>query len=453
MPGDVVKTLDKVIDNFVYAKGGAQKMNAVGIELLRALPDQGGLQLLDLQVRNEAVELMKLKAYVTEGAKRPTWAKLADEAIRRSVTNEFKRVDERYLISPFTQRWRVNLNSPNLPSNLRRMIRTADKYNVQYLPIRVTTAHQRESPFWYHLSPAPGLRATYNDKWGRCHQSTHFIQTVGQMLDHADKNRHVDHTNRWNCDCFHCWNDRNEGCENPIQCRRNADKKLDTLQKEWDPRVYIPLQSPSPANPDACRASAWTGDEREQHETGGPSENIRALVQWKKDERKSLTPYEAHPISTTRWERQEVSVYTDGSCSANGTASARAGSGIWYGPEDNRNRALRLPDKLASNNAGELAAILAAIQDNQSAKNLHVISDSKYAIDAITKHIGRWADEGFTRVKNKPIVHALFGELVTASSAITLEKVKGHSGDAGNDGADRLAATGADIETRPTRTS
>ncbi|KAF6763489.1 hypothetical protein DFP72DRAFT_800579, partial [Ephemerocybe angulata] len=70
-------------------------------------------------------------------------------------------------------------------------------------------------------------------------------------------------------------------------------------------------------------------------------------------------------------------------------------------------------------------------------------SDSQYTIDAVSKHAQRWLDEGFIGVANKHIIQALVGELMATKAEVRLRKVKGHSGDAGNDGADALAGEGA----------
>ncbi|KAF8982525.1 ribonuclease H-like domain-containing protein, partial [Cyathus striatus] len=138
-----------------------------------------------------------------------------------------------------------------------------------------------------------------------------------------------------------------------------------------------------------------------------------------------------------------ITIYTDGSCEANGTASASAGCGLWYAEAHPNNTALHLPHALASNNAAELAAILLSIQQNYSTKLIKIISDSQYCIDALVKHLQRWADEGFIEIRNTEILCALYVTLITAPNIIALKKVKGHSGDLGNDGADRLAAQGA----------
>ncbi|TEB24822.1 ribonuclease H-like protein, partial [Coprinellus micaceus] len=104
-------------------------------------------------------------------------------------------------------------------------------------------------------------------------------------------------------------------------------------------------------------------------------------------------------------------VYTDSSCTSNGAQSARAGSSIWYGPDDPRNTAFRLEGQGHTNNTGELAAVLIALQQNKDTKRLNVLSDSKYALDAVTKHTNKWAQIGYIGVTNKELVGAIAGEL------------------------------------------
>ncbi|KAF8977801.1 hypothetical protein BDQ17DRAFT_1266240, partial [Cyathus striatus] len=107
------------------------------------------------------------------------------------------------------------------------------------------------------------------------------------------------------------------------------------------------------------------------------------------------------------------------------------------------NTAVHLPHTLASNNAAELVAILLSIQQNQSTKIIKIISDSQYSIDALTIHLQEWANQGFIEIKNADILRTLYITLITSPNVILLKKVKDHSGDTGNEGADRLAATGA----------
>src|SRR5438046_10130619 len=43
--------------------------------------------------------------------------------------------------------------------------------------------------------------------------------------------------------------------------------------------------------------------------------------------------------------QEVIIVYTDGACNNNGDENAQAGSGIWYGDGDTRNREMRVPGK------------------------------------------------------------------------------------------------------------
>ncbi|TEB22365.1 ribonuclease H-like protein, partial [Coprinellus micaceus] len=95
------------------------------------------------------------------------------------------------------------------------------------------------------------------------------------------------------------------------------------------------------------------------------------------------------------------------------------------------------------NNVGELVAILVAVQTHTDVKQIRIATDSQYAMDALTMHAEDWADDGFVDTKNGEIIKALLGEIQTAKAQVMIKKVKGHSGDRGNDGADALANEGA----------
>ncbi|KAF8981934.1 ribonuclease H-like domain-containing protein, partial [Cyathus striatus] len=119
------------------------------------------------------------------------------------------------------------------------------------------------------------------------------------------------------------------------------------------------------------------------------------------------------------------------------------GSGIWYTEAHPWNMAFCLPHLLATNNAAELAAILLSLQCNNNTKIIKIISDSQYCINGIVTHLQKWADLRFIAIQNADILHTLYVTLITTPNMLLLKKVKGHSGDKGNEGADRLAVEGA----------
>lgn len=86
---------------------------------------------------------------------------------------------------------------------------------------------------------------------------------------------------------------------------------------------------------------------------------------------------------------REHKVFTDGSCNKRGDANAKASSRIWFGPNNNRNRAILLPKRFNTNNAGELMAVLYAVQTVPKNKTIQIYSDSQYIIDSVTKNISK----------------------------------------------------------------
>ncbi|KAH9854955.1 hypothetical protein C2E23DRAFT_701483, partial [Lenzites betulinus] len=74
---------------------------------------------------------------------------------------------------------------------------------------------------------------------------------------------------------------------------------------------------------------------------------------------------------------------------------------------------------------------------------LHIVSDSRYVIDGLTKHVQKWEDIGWINVANAPVLKKVVAALRARSAPTTFRWVKGHSGVKGNDEADALAKTGA----------
>lgn len=140
---------------------------------------------------------------------------------------------------------------------------------------------------------------------------------------------------------------------------------------------------------------------------------------------------------------QLTTVYTDGSCIGNGTVQAVAGAGLWYGNEDQRNEAIRLPAHLMqTNNTGEALAILRAMQTTPSENALKVISDSQIMIDSMTTYLEKNENDGWIGAANQILMRSLAAHLGSRKGITLFEKVKGHSGVEGNEGADKLAEAG-----------
>ncbi|KAH9851555.1 RnaseH-domain-containing protein, partial [Lenzites betulinus] len=71
---------------------------------------------------------------------------------------------------------------------------------------------------------------------------------------------------------------------------------------------------------------------------------------------------------------------------------------------------------------------------------LTIVTDSKYVYYGVTRDLPKWEDAGWIGVANKAEIRDLVARLRKRSATTLLKWVKGHSGDKGNEGADKLAA-------------
>ena len=134
-------------------------------------------------------------------------------------------------------------------------------------------------------------------------------------------------------------------------------------------------------------------------------------------------------------------IYTDGSFE---TRTRKAGIGVWWGKGDPRNVSEQLDGPTSSNRA-EICAAIRGIRDAkaQGYSSVAIHTDSQAMIDSIRQ----WVDDHISKRQRKKIDGVLEQDLLNlvdaiTGLAITWVKVKGHSGVAGNEGADSLAKNG-----------
>ena len=96
-----------------------------------------------------------------------------------------------------------------------------------------------------------------------------------------------------------------------------------------------------------------------------------------------------------------------------------------------------------TNNLGELTAILRLLQATaETGEELHILADSQYAINVVSKWRLGWKKRGWTKADKKPIKNLeLVQEIDRAMEGrrVTFEWVKGHAGHRMNERADDLA--------------
>ncbi|XP_033737710.1 ribonuclease H1-like isoform X4 [Pecten maximus] len=143
----------------------------------------------------------------------------------------------------------------------------------------------------------------------------------------------------------------------------------------------------------------------------------------------------------------DIVVYTDGGCYNNGQRGAQAGIGVYWGPSDPRNVSERLSGR-QTNNRAEIHAACRAIEQAkaQGFQEITIKTDSQFLISAATQWISGWQRKNWTLSDGGPVKNKDdFIHLNRVSEGMNVKwiHVRGHTGIAGNEAADRLANEGA----------
>jgi ribonuclease HI len=142
-----------------------------------------------------------------------------------------------------------------------------------------------------------------------------------------------------------------------------------------------------------------------------------------------------------------IEIFTDGACKGN------PGPGGWGAVirSGAREKEISGGEALTTNNRMELLAAIRALEALKRPCEVVLHTDSIYVRDGITKWIHGWKKNGWKTADRKPVKNAeLWQELLDAAAPHQVEWrwVKGHSGHAENDRADKLACDAASTYAR-----
>ncbi|KAH9891236.1 hypothetical protein C8Q73DRAFT_651532, partial [Cubamyces lactineus] len=339
---------------------------------------EGGLGLLDVKARNDAIDLVWVREYLSLKAGRATWTSLADALLARAVAATAKRTDPNARVNAFLQTWEVSTRTAaGLPPPLLRLVRAAKKYGVALHSPNPREEVVERMPIWYHLALVEG-RDSANCKSAKCLRTNHKVMTVAQCAQIAARAYRgtPQHRPTLECECRPCIIDRvDRACENPARCVAAAGRMIAKLKPKWNPTVKLPadhLTLTKTRLEENCAARS-DGDRITFNPTvsdASLAESFRVFT----DERENGV-HARRPVRAYVVEEEAVVVYTDGSCSDNGLATARAGSGVWFGEQDARNRGERVPGSDQSNQIAEIYAVTMAHRATPPFAPLHIVSD------------------------------------------------------------------------------
>ncbi|MDC0366893.1 ribonuclease H family protein [bacterium] len=180
---------------------------------------------------------------------------------------------------------------------------------------------------------------------------------------------------------------------------------------------------------------------------------------------------------------QTIVVYTDGACEKNGQEGAKAGIGVFFGPNDSRNVSRPLAGEVQTNQRAELAAFLDALtillaeviksapqkkaagtafailsgKAQPTEFELNIYSDSTYCVKGWNEWLQGWVARKWKTSKKEPVSNQDLWKPVLLLKTefsklqhvhLDVKWVKGHADTYGNEEADKLAKAGVD-PTRP----
>ena len=144
----------------------------------------------------------------------------------------------------------------------------------------------------------------------------------------------------------------------------------------------------------------------------------------------------------------EIIAYTDGACSGN---PGPGGWGVVLRAESNeeviKERLLWGGSYQTTNNRMELTAAIEALKALNKFTIITVYIDSVYVKDGLTKWMPKWKSNGWKTSNKKPIKNEDLWKILDGENEkhkVNWKWVKGHSGNEGNELADKLATSERD---------
>ena len=244
MPKQTEKEIEKIIRTFIW---GHDRTPPISMETLHKPPAEGGLGLLDICSRNEALQLMWAKRYLDFSSERPTWAYALDILIGKHTLKTAGEIPQKAQLNTFLQSWNPATHARSkLPEYAKEMIKTAKKNNVNIAAIKLDKTMKTRMPIWYHIGAEKHLRKLNNTAISKCLRNNHDVISVAALIDTIKGMGGCNLPNnsteepKENCACNTCKRAKEKGCKHPRKCRQAAQKLLHHLPSKWNPEAPTP---------------------------------------------------------------------------------------------------------------------------------------------------------------------------------------------------------------------
>ncbi|EJD35071.1 hypothetical protein AURDEDRAFT_37262, partial [Auricularia subglabra TFB-10046 SS5] len=364
----------------------------------------GGLNLFSVKDRNDAQYLAWVSAFLSPPESRPLWAFVADPILRaRTIISQRNRVPLEDRMDPLTQAWRPNVS--RLPLILARLVTTARKFglgpDLTFIPQRT----RETTKVWAHHALDPKVMHA-NRAAFRCLRSKHEVHTVEDLEEIAEADE-TDHESVSDCVCENCMTDRGIGCRAPYRCQRLAVGLLNDIPAKWHPLT------PAPQTPRVLwesladrRKAALQEGELLVFDSSIPTEiSLRDMCRVF-GKSLSLNPPDKSPLHLREQgdppylasATENVTAIICAGMYKDCTADARGGFAIHFPDLQYADVHSACPEPDPSFTKTSAFAICDAIDRVDPAANLHIVSTSKFVVEALTTGLNKHEDSGWTNV-------------------------------------------------------
>lgn len=179
MPTKVEDEMKKMYHKFLWNE---KPKGLMKWEQVIAKRSQGGLGMPDIAARVEAIEVMWLKKWLSPANERPRWANIMDMILNKSIAKQ-PMIDQESRISWIMQAWHESeARNTKLSDNIRRMLKTARKYNISPMAPKYNKEAKESQPLWHNIM-MKNANYLWNKKSARCLRQNHDVKTIGDLIE------------------------------------------------------------------------------------------------------------------------------------------------------------------------------------------------------------------------------------------------------------------------------
>ncbi|KAG8967570.1 hypothetical protein FRC05_002003 [Tulasnella sp. 425] len=413
---EITKKITSLTRNFIWT---GKLKNAIRLDILMRPREEGGLGIPDFEARVIAVKLALICKWTLPVAQRPDWAAVLNKLlIKASLAPNDSR-----LSNMLYQEWREKRgHTSKLSPGWRDVLKKAYDYNVRVDGMKFNSLAKAGVPVWLSLMNETTWKEENSGEMRHLHKN-HGVMNQGDLeripqIDRTCKDHEVclGAIRRLVQSTLPCFN-LNVQTTTPTRAGGQGDNLDHTRNRVAENARAAKEDTAILLNPDVTHRS-----------------DIALAVRIFGELQDQRRPPAFRDVSTPN-EPGLVTIYTDGSADKNGKADSKCGAGLWS------------PDPEYVKSRGEIAATAIALNIAPTNKELLIMTDSTFVINALNGGYKKYEDMGWLGVTNADLIQRAIYLMRRRTAKTFIQKVKAHAGIPGNENADALAKAALHNET------